>query len=452
MPPTGPPAYAGAVTAPAAPVAPVAPAARDRHPSAAAVRPADLPVPLAQRRPRLRAVAVSAACSVLGALVFLISLGTELDPGLEPRRPVLFVLLVAVDVVVGVTAGALAGSLRGSRVASLALVVAAVPSAWAIPAGVVGVVRLGARRSTALDVLVVAVFVGGGLGYAGLRAEAAPPTSDPLAWWAEVLALAAVAALLLLWGRVRGTRAALVGSLRQQAAAAERERAAVASGREADVARTRAEERSAIARDMHDTLSHQLSVIALHAGALASRDDLPPERAREAARTVRDAAADANAVLREVLTALRSTDAGQRLGHHGGAEPLPTSASIDALAQRAQERGQQVDVTWHGLSARDLDERSPATAVSLAQVASELLVNAHKHAPGAPVDLVLSHEGDDLLLRASNPLVTAPPTALGTGLGLVGVEERARLLGGSARHGATGDGRFVVEVRVPWRA
>jgi len=284
-----------------------------------------------------------------------------------------------------------------------------------------------------------------------LTEQAAPPTSDPPSWWVEVLSFAAVVALLLLWGRVRGTRAALLGSLREQAAAAERERAALAHGREADVARTRAEERSAVARDMHDTLSHQLSLIALHAGALASRDDLPPERAREAARTVRDAAADANAVLREVLTALRSTDLGQRLGHHGGAEQLPTSASIDALAQRARAQGQQVDVAWRGLSARDLDERSPATAVSLAQITGELLVNAHKHAPGAPVDVVLAHEGEDLVLRASNPLVTAPSAAPGTGFGLVGVEERARLLGGGARHGATGDGRFVAEVVVPWR-
>jgi signal transduction histidine kinase len=289
------------------------------------------------------------------------------------------------------------------------------------------------------------------VGYARLMEQAAPATGDPLSWWVEVLAFAALAALLLLWGRVRGTREALLRSLRQQAAAAERERAAVSHGREADIARTRAEERSAIARDMHDTLSHQLSVIALHAGALASRDDLPPERAREAARTVRDAAAAANVVLREVLTALRSTDPAQRLGHHGGVEPLPTSASLDALVELARAQGQQVDLAWCGLSARDLDGRSPATAVSLAQITGELLLNARKHAPGAPVDLVLAHEGENLVLRASNPLATTPSAAPGTGFGLVGVAERARLLGGGARHGTTGDGRFAVEVAVPWR-
>lgn len=395
---------------------------------------------------------MSVVCSVLGPLVFLLSLGIALEESSEPQRPVLWALLLALDVLVGIAAGVVAGFFRGSRAVSLALVVAMTFSTWALPAGVVGAVRTGARRSTWLDALVVALFVGGGVGYVRVTELTAPPTSDPLPWWVEVLGLAVTAVLLLLWGRVRGTRAALIGSLRGQAAAAERERAALAHGREADVARTRAEERSAIARDMHDTLSHQLSLIALHAGALASRDDLPPERAREAARTVRDAAADANAVLREVLTALRSTDPAQRLGHHGGAEPLPTAASVDALAGRARARGQQVAVTWRGLCARDLDERSPATAVSLAQVTGELLVNAHKHAPGAPVDVVLAHEGDDLVLRVCNPLVTEASAALGTGLGLVGVEERARLLGGGARHGATGDGRFVVEVVLPWRA
>ena len=432
------------MTAPAQPGAgPAAPAGarRDRPPGT-----------LAERHPWLRAAGVSATCSVLGPLVFLVGLGLTLESGLAPQRPALWALLLVVDVVVGIAAGALVGPTRGSRAATLALVVACTASTWALPAGVVAVVRTGARRSVALDGLVMAVVVGAGTGYAWLSEQAAPPVSDPLDLWFAVVVLAALAALLLLWGRVRGTRAALLASLREQAAAAERERAALASGREADVARTRAEERSAIARDMHDTLSHQLSLIAMHAGALASRDDLPPERAREAAWTVRDAAADANAVLREVLTALRSTDPAQRLGHHGGAEPLPTSASVDALAAQARAQGQPVDVSWRGLSARDLDERSPATAVSLAQVTAELLVNARKHAPGAPVDVVLAHEGEDLVLRVSNPVVTAPSTALGTGLGLVGVGERARLLGGSARSGAPGDGRFVVEVAVPWRA
>ncbi len=438
------------MTAPAQPVATAA--ARVQPSDDAAAGPAGRPAPLTERRPRLRAAAVSTVCSLLGPVLFFVVLGVDLESGQEPQRPALWVLLLLADAVVGVTAGALAGPFRGSRAASLALAVAATVSTWAFPAGVVGIVRIGARRSTALDVLVVAVFVVGGVGWTHLREQAAPPTSDPVPWWVEVLALGAVAALLLLWGRMRGTRAALLSSLRQQTAAAERERTALAHGREADVARTRAEERSAIARDMHDTLSHQLSLIALHAGALASRDDLPPERAREAARTVRDAAADANAVLREVLTALRSTDPGQRLGHHGGAEPLPTSASVEAYAARARAQGQQVDVAWHGLSARDLDERSPATAVSLAQITGELLVNAHKHAPGAPVDVVLAREGEDLVLRSCNPLVTAPSTALGTGLGLVGVAERARLLGGTACHGATGDSRWVVEVVVPWRA
>ncbi|WP_299036327.1 sensor histidine kinase [uncultured Pseudokineococcus sp.] len=431
------------MTAPAQPVGAPAPAA---------VRASALPAPLAERRPRLRATAVSLTCSALGPLVFLVGVGWTLESGPEPQRPGLWALLLVLDAAVGIAAGALAGFFRGSRTACVALVVAATVSTWALPAGVVGAVRVGARRSVVLESLVVAVAVVGGLGYARLLEHATSPEVDPLPLVVEVLALAAAAALLLLWGRVRATRAALLASLREQASAAERERAALTSGREADVARTRAEERSAIARDMHDTLSHQLSLIAMHAGALASRDDLPPERAREAARTVRDAAADANAVLREVLTALRSTDPAQRLGHHGGAEPLPTSASVDALAARARARGQRVDVVWRGLSAPDLDERSPATAVSLAQVTAELLVNADKHAPGAPVALVLAHEGEDLVLRASNPLVPVPPTALGTGLGLVGVGERARLLGGRSHSGTTPDGRFVVEVVVPWRA
>ena len=433
-----------------APDQPVTVAARAEPTGAATARPAGTSDPLAIRRPVLRATAVSVACSALGPLAFLVTLGVMLEDGSEPRRPALWALLLVLDVMVGITTGVLAGFFRRSRAVSLALVVAGAVSTWALPACVVGVVRIGARRSAVLDGVVVAIAVAGGIGYARLVEHATWPARDPLPVPVEGVGLAALAALLLLWGRVRATRAALMASLREQTAAAERERAALAHGREADVARTRAEERSAIARDMHDTLSHQLSVIALHAGALASRDDLPPERAREASRTVRDAAADANAVLREVLTALRSPDPAQRLGHHGGPEPLPTASSIDAMAGRARAQGQPVDVAWSGLSARDLDARSPATAASMAKVVGELLVNAHKHAPGAPVDVVLAHEGEHLVLRTSNP-VEMPSSALGTGLGLVGVAERARLLGGSASHTATDAGRFVVEVKVPWK-
>ncbi|MEJ5944029.1 histidine kinase [Pseudokineococcus basanitobsidens] len=434
------------MTSTAAPAAGASPAGAAPPPAGAPRPPAPGP-----RYPRLRSAAVSLVCSLLGPLVFLVVLGSSLEQGGAPQRLPLWALLLVVDVAVGVAAGVLAGLLPRSRTLPLVLVVAGVVSTWAAPAGVVGVVRAGARRSPALDGLVLAVVVGGGVGYERLLGLAGPPTQDRLPLWVEVVAFTALAALLLLWGRARGTRAALVASLHAQAGAAERERAALARSRAADVARTRAEERSAIARDMHDTLSHQLSLIAVHAGALAARDDLPPERAREAARTVRDAAADANAVLREVLTALRSTDPAQRLGHHGGALPLPTAASLDALVERARAQGQPVDLVRVGASARDLDERSPTTAASVVQITTELLVNAGKHAPGAPVEVRLAHEGDELLLRASNPLAAGAPPALGTGLGLVGVAERARLLGGGMRHATTPDGRFVVEVTVPWQ-
>jgi len=424
-------------------VVPVAPTPlTPLRPLPAAAVPSAPGTSFSERRPRARAVTVSVVCSLLGPLVFLVSFGSTLEAEPAVPRPWLWAPLVVVDVCIGLVACALVGVHRRSTAGGLALAASMAVSSWAGPAAVVGVVRLGRRRSLPLDVGVVTLVVAGGSAQAYLL-QLATGVPAELHWLAPLVAVAVAA--LLLWGRVRETRAALVESLRRQAATAERERAALTRTRDADVARTRAEERSAIARDMHDTLSHQLSVVALHAGALAHREDLPPERVREAARTVRDAAAEANGVLREVLTALRSTDPGQRLGHHGGAEP-PTS--VGATAARARTRGQDVVVRWEGLSASEVDERSPATAVSLAQVTGELLVNAGKHAPGAPVEVALAHEDDDLVLRVTNPLVFAAP-ALGTGLGLVGVAERARLLGGTARHGVA-DGRFRVEVRLPW--
>ncbi|MEJ5913050.1 sensor histidine kinase [Pseudokineococcus sp. 1T1Z-3] len=406
---------------------------------------------LAERRPHLSALLVSLACSLLGPVVFVVVLGAQLPDEGPTARPVLVGVLLVVDVLVGLVAAGLAGFFRSSRAAAAGLAAAGVVSSWAGPAGLVGMVRLGERATPGVHVGVLVAWTAGVLGMLRLSETAFGSPTEALPLVVEVLALGAVGALLLLWGRVRGTRAALLASLRQQAATAERERVALAHGREADVARSRAEERSALAREMHDTVSHRLAVVALHAGALASRDDLPPERAREAARTVRDAAGEASAALRELLLALRSTDPGQRRGSHGGATPLPTSASLEEVATAARVHGQEVVLTWADLRPADLDARSPATGLSLAQVLAELLVNARKHAPGAVADVRLAREDDVLVLRvtSAHSPPAQPPT--GTGLGLVGVAERARLLGGSATSGRAADGAFVVEVRLPWR-
>ena len=113
------------------------------------------------------------------------------------------------------------------------------------------------------------------------------------------------------------------------------------------------------------------------------------------------------------------------------------------------EEGQEVELTWQGVSAEELAARDRSTVVALARILGEVTLNAAKHAPGTPLQVTLSREEELVRLRARNPLPAAPAPALSAGHGLLGVQERARLLGGDARHGAA-DGAFVVEAWMPW--
>src|SRR5699024_5703761 len=176
-----------------------------------------------------------------------------------------------------------------------------------------------------------------------------------------------------------------------------------------------------------------------HAGAMTYRDDLPPERLRHIAGTVREAAQQANGELRTVLTGLRTSD---------GQEPLATTATLTDIVDRARDDGQQIDLSWEGTTPQELSARDRGTVVALARILTEITVNAAKHAPGAPLEVTLAREDDLVVLTARNRVPAdavgrtgAGPGAseLSTGHGLIGVQERASLLGGGARHGVRDD-------------
>lgn len=275
---------------------------------------------------------------------------------------------------------------------------------------------------------------------------------------AEVLVAAGIMMVLalipLLIGHVVGTRHELLASLRERAASAERERetarreaaaaeseaAALVRERDAEAARVRAEERAALARDMHDSISHHLAAIAMHAGAMAYREDLSPQALRAASGTVRDAAQQANRELRTVLSGLRTAE---------DDAPLATAPTLEGIIERARDDGQDVSLTWEGLAAEELECRDRSTVVALARILGEVTLNAAKHAPGTALRVTISRKGEQVHLRAHNPLPAAPSAAPSTGHGLLGVQERARLLGGDARHGVRGDD-FEMEAWMPW--
>ncbi|MFG2112849.1 sensor histidine kinase [Streptomyces sp. NPDC048718] len=252
-------------------------------------------------------------------------------------------------------------------------------------------------------------------------------------WFALLLSGALTLVAPWLIGRYVRQYDRLVRSGWELADRMEREQEAVAD-------RERLRERSRIAGDMHDSLGHDLALLALRAGALELDPALGPEQQR-AAGELRRAAADATGRLRDIIGVLRED---------GEDAPVaPPDETVADLVARARASGLTVTLD---------DTTGPVpgmTARAVHRVIQEGLTNAAKHAPGAPVR-VRVHTPDDAHVHAD---VTTPP-ADGTpgpglasgGTGLVGLDERVRLAGGTLRHGATPEGGFTLSAALPLRS
>ena len=404
------------------------------------------------------ALAQSLGSAGVGMLLVLIGFGALLIE-FSDQPPLGLVGMYIADALIGVGASSLIGPLRFLRpgrlhtAAHLLLAAAVGLSTWAMPAAALALYRIGLRRRTVLDVAVILLVAGTSMTALSLdsRFRGAEPEVEVLVAMGIMVVLALIPLLI---GHVVGTRHELLASLRERAASAERERetarreaaaaeseaAALMRERDAEAARVRAEERAALARDMHDSISHHLAAIAMHAGAMAYREDLSPQALRAASGTVRDAAQQANRELRTVLSSLRTAE---------DDAPLATAPTLEGIIERAREDGQDVALTWEGLAAEELEGRDRSTVVALARILAEVTLNAAKHAPGRALRVTISREGERVHLRARNPLPAVASAAPSTGHGLLGVQERARLLGGDARHGARGD-HFEMEAWMPW--
>lgn len=256
----------------------------------------------------------------------------------------------------------------------------------------------------------------------------------------SVLALAFVVAV----GLFIGARRELVTQLHERAETAERER-------DLRVAQARAGERARIAREMHDVLAHRISLVAMHSGALAYRADLPAEQVRETATLIQENSHLALTELREVLGVLRDPDVDQAQV----AAPLPTLAQLPALVQHERDAGASVDLETDG----DLEGVPEPLSRNAFRIIQECLTNARKHAPASPVAVRIEvRAGKDVQVEVSNPVV-APSAASGgtasvaptrSGLGLIGLTERAVLAGGELSYGVDRARRFLVRASLPW--
>ncbi|WP_114907761.1 sensor histidine kinase [Ornithinimicrobium murale] len=252
--------------------------------------------------------------------------------------------------------------------------------------------------------------------------------------------LVMVAAIAIGYGI--GVRRDNIAALRERAEVAEREQ-----GRRVEQAR--ATERARIAREMHDVLAHRISLIAMNAGVLSYRQDLPPEQVREIAGTVRDNADQAVQELRAVLGVLRGSDEpDQPRG------PQPDLAQLTTLFEEVRAGGTPVVTTLR------VDPAAVPEGISrhAYRIIQEGLTNARKHAKGQPVTVSLSGGngiGLDLTIVNQPSAYGVEPTddgvrESGSGMGLLGLAERAVLSGGQLSYGTDRSGRFVVRAWLPW--
>ena len=272
------------------------------------------------------------------------------------------------------------------------------------------------------------------------QASLAVQPNRTMSWYVNLLFCVLAAGVYVAIGMYLGARRDLIASLHDRAERAEREQAL-------QVSTARAGERTRIAREMHDVLAHRMSLVAVHAGALAYRTDLSAAETRETAAIIQANSQRALADLREILGLLRDTERGIDATHH---RPQPTLGDLDSLLD--DERAAGAHVTLRS-DLEDLDALPESIGRSAFRIVQEGLTNARKHAPHAMVTVELTgHPGNGLDLSVRNPVRVGGELngKDGAGFGLVGLAERAAASHGRLEHGLTRNGDFVLRAWLPW--
>ncbi|MDX3280586.1 sensor histidine kinase [Streptomyces scabiei] len=245
--------------------------------------------------------------------------------------------------------------------------------------------------------------------------------------------------IILVYNLALAVVPALVGQLVQAHRDLARRLAEVEEAREQERAlhaqAALAHERTRLAREMHDVVSHQVSLIAVQAGALqVSTGDTDT---REAARTIRSLSVTTLDELRTMVTLLRASG-----GHATELTPQPTLADLHALVGSSGIEARLTGELPHGVG-------TPAQR-ALYRTVQEALTNVRKHAPGATAVVELWHDGDHVGVTVTNSPPTRPSLVLpGSRLGLVGLRERADILRGTLESGPAREGGYRLRLRVP---
>ncbi|MEU6952537.1 sensor histidine kinase [Streptomyces sp. NPDC045714] len=205
------------------------------------------------------------------------------------------------------------------------------------------------------------------------------------------------------------------------------------------------EERNRIARELHDVVAHHMSVISIQAQVAPHLVDHPTEELRENLTGIRENALEALTELRRVLGVLRSEDAPSQSARHA---PQPGLDGLDALLATVRSAGLAVTRSTTG----DPRPLPPGVELSAYRIVQEALSNVMRHAPSASAEVVIGHRPAGLTVRVVNspPDRPAAPSP-GVRHGLLGMRERAAMLGGELATGPTPDGGWEVTAILPTR-
>ncbi|MFC8066267.1 sensor histidine kinase [Streptomyces sp. NPDC057293] len=383
-----------------------------------------------------------------------------------------------IPLAVGALFGLLAGSVLVVRrrwpIAVVLVAIAVTPAEMGFLMGVVGLYTLAASE---LPRRIIGSLAGMSLlgtlivTFVRLRQDMARDGVDLGDWFLPFASIATSLGLTappLLLGLYVGQRRRLMESLRERADSLERELQLLAERAEERAEWARGEERTRIAREMHDVVAHRVSLMVVHAAALQAVARKDPEKAVKNAALVGDMGRQALTELREMLGVLRSGGDGARAER--AAVPLaavgvaaaaaasraadegesdgPCLSELDELVGQSEAAGMVVDLSVEG------EERLYAAEVEATafRVVQEALTNVHKHAAGAKTYVRLAHRVSEIAMQVENE---PPPEAATSarlpsgGNGLVGMKERVAALGGVFVSGPTDAGGFRVSAVIP---
>jgi signal transduction histidine kinase len=260
-------------------------------------------------------------------------------------------------------------------------------------------------------------------------------------WWTlgEVLAVfwgPAITAWLL--GDMMRWRRSYYKELEERAARLERERDA-----HAQIAA--AAERARIARELHDVVAHNVSVMVVQADGAAYALDSSPERAREALAAISATGRQALAEMRSLLGVLRSAADPAARGEADLA-PQPGIEQLSGLLEQARATGLPVSFTVEGVPWH----LPRGTALTAYRIVQESLTNARKHGgPGVTATVTLRFCQDEVAVIVADDGKCSPKSADGLGHGLIGMRERVELFGGKVTAGPKPGGGFRVTATLP---